>query len=397
MDRESHTLAILLKSDIISLAFDNRETLIRWQFRVTSQFEEGQHFTAHLIQSKSKLNPGNAVKIHVQNRRFSMTSGVPPKIVHSWNLNDLRRFGSLENGRFCFEGGSRCGKGEGVHILRMDDPQDLQRAFEAATNNKLESKRKSMYKTPLNGSFSSHLDSISAAPSVISVASIVDHNRSRSRLMDSSDDSTSHLIPHHKRSQSREELLMTSGVGNGSRNGRSLSRCRNPSLNWSSTEGSVETMSVAISDLTEPHSVNLLPSPDHLVNRRDLLEKMGLNPGVSQHKKQHQYQHQKSNGSSNNGSDFAPQWSMDLRRPNSVDQHSVGSQESAAFPNYDIPKACTNIKEQVGNTPPALTPKKSQSSQRRLVVATPCACDEGQPIRSYENYDIPKHVTQVLL
>ena len=128
------------------MAFDNRETLIRWQIRVTSQFEEGQHFNAHLIQSKSKLAP-SPVKIHVQNRRFSMTAGVPPKIVHSWNLNDLRRFGPLENGRFCFEGGSRCGKGEGIHILRMDDPQDLQRAFEAASNNKLESKRKSMYKS----------------------------------------------------------------------------------------------------------------------------------------------------------------------------------------------------------------------------------------------------------
>ena len=28
---------------------------------------------------------------------------------------------------------------------------------------------------------------------------------------------------------------------------KSISRCRNPSVNWSSNEGSVETMSVAIS------------------------------------------------------------------------------------------------------------------------------------------------------
>ena len=82
----------------------------------------------------------------MQNRRFSLTSGVPPKLVNSWNFNDLRRFGPLENGRFCFEGGSRCGKGEGIHILRMDDPQELQKAFEEASNGKLESRRKSMYK-----------------------------------------------------------------------------------------------------------------------------------------------------------------------------------------------------------------------------------------------------------
>ncbi len=76
-----------------------------WKSRVTSQFEEGQHFSAHLIQSpKSKTS--SPVKVHVQNRRFSLTSGAPPKLVHSWNLNDLRRFGPLEGGRFCFEGGS---------------------------------------------------------------------------------------------------------------------------------------------------------------------------------------------------------------------------------------------------------------------------------------------------
>ena len=89
------------------------------------------------------------VKIHVQNRRFSLTAGVPPKLVNSWNFNDLRRFGPLENGRFCFEGGSRCGKGEGIHILRLDDPQELQKAFEEASNGKLESRRKSMYKCKL--------------------------------------------------------------------------------------------------------------------------------------------------------------------------------------------------------------------------------------------------------
>ena len=59
----------------------------------------------------------------------------------------FRRYGGLENGRFCFEGGSRCGKGEGVHVLRLDDPDDLQHAFDAATKGKLESKRKSIYKT----------------------------------------------------------------------------------------------------------------------------------------------------------------------------------------------------------------------------------------------------------
>ena len=29
-----------------------------------------------------------------------------------------RRYGAVEGGRFCFEGGTRCGRGEGVHVVR---------------------------------------------------------------------------------------------------------------------------------------------------------------------------------------------------------------------------------------------------------------------------------------
>lgn len=375
LDRESNTLALILKSDIISLAFDNRENLIRWQVRVTNQFEEGQHYSAHLIQypvtssnNKSKSCSVMPVKVHVQNRRFSMTSGVPPKLVHSWNINDLRRFGSLEGGRFCFEGGSRCGKGEGIHILRLDDPNELQKAFEAAANCKLESKRKSvMYKCSNNGSFGSHLDCIggvSSAQSVLSVASgsrILSH--ADSSEFSSGTESTMALI--QKRSQSRDEL----------RGQRSVSRCRNPSVNWSSNEGSIETMSLAISEMTgtdlTQHQI-LPPSPEHLVNRKDLLEKMGIESGRSQSRASRNRMK-----SQQQSKEFAPQWSMDLNQ----------SQESNEFPNYDVPKHAV-----VSPT------KKIQGlTEKRMVAATPCACDGGQPFNpiAYENYDIPKHVSQV--
>jgi hypothetical protein len=115
---------------------------------LTSQFEEGQHYSAHLLQipQKSKF-PVGPIRVHLQNRRFSVTSGIPPKLVHSWDLVDLRRYGGLENGRFCFEGGSRCGKGEGVHVLRVDDPAALQTAFDLAAKGKMENKRKTLYKS----------------------------------------------------------------------------------------------------------------------------------------------------------------------------------------------------------------------------------------------------------
>ena len=38
----------------------------------------------------------------------------------------FRRYGAVEGGRFCFEGGTRCGKGEGLHVLRIDNSEELQ-------------------------------------------------------------------------------------------------------------------------------------------------------------------------------------------------------------------------------------------------------------------------------
>ena len=98
-----------------------------------------------------------------------------------------------------------------------------------------------------NGSFSSHLDcvGVSSAQSVLSVASSVRHdsNRSRSRLLmhadsqssdfSSGNESTAALL--QKRSLSRDELSSRQATNSS----RSLSRCRNPSVNWSSTEGKI--------------------------------------------------------------------------------------------------------------------------------------------------------------
>ena len=106
LEKESQTLALVLKEALIVLAFDSRESLMRWQVRVTSQFEEGQHFLAHLVQTppapggnKKQALPLGQVRVHVQNRRFSLTHGIPPKLVLTWDLVDLRRYGPLDGGR----------------------------------------------------------------------------------------------------------------------------------------------------------------------------------------------------------------------------------------------------------------------------------------------------------
>ena len=53
--------------------------------------EEGQQFPVHLVTApkKARLGPG-PMRIHLQNLRFSLTQGVPPALIHTWDLVDLR-------------------------------------------------------------------------------------------------------------------------------------------------------------------------------------------------------------------------------------------------------------------------------------------------------------------
>jgi hypothetical protein len=50
------------------------------------------------------------VKLLIHGTQFCVTAQVPPKILQVWNVADLRRYGAVD-GKFCFEGGSKCGKG----------------------------------------------------------------------------------------------------------------------------------------------------------------------------------------------------------------------------------------------------------------------------------------------
>ena len=56
--------------------------------------------------------------------------------------HNYRRYGAVEGGRFCYEGGTRCGKGEGLHVFRVDNPEDLQISFDLASKAKLENKKR---------------------------------------------------------------------------------------------------------------------------------------------------------------------------------------------------------------------------------------------------------------
>lgn len=90
--------------------------------------------------SKAKLTNGPA-HLHIQDRRFCITVGIPPRLVGIWEIGHLRRYGVVE-GRFCFEGGSRCGRGEGLHVLITDQGDDIVKTLQLAAEGKLSTKKR---------------------------------------------------------------------------------------------------------------------------------------------------------------------------------------------------------------------------------------------------------------
>lgn len=128
---------------------------------------------------KSKISAGPA-RLHIQDLRFSMTTGVPPRLAGVWELRHLRyililsifnliysisvliiyciychrKYGVIEN-RFCYEGGSRCGKGEGLFVCFTDQGDDITRCMNLAAEGKLAT-RKRLLSRNMSGKEKSH-------------------------------------------------------------------------------------------------------------------------------------------------------------------------------------------------------------------------------------------------
>ncbi|CAH1154503.1 unnamed protein product [Phaedon cochleariae] len=142
LDKESNTVAILCEDVVVVLAFDNRERLMQWQVKLSAHLNDGPHYLV-LVSSappKSRLPPGPA-RLHVQERGFCVTSGVPPRVAGRWLVGDLRRYGVVE-GRFCFEGGSRCGRGEGLYVVLTDQGEEIASALKMAATGNLHASRR---------------------------------------------------------------------------------------------------------------------------------------------------------------------------------------------------------------------------------------------------------------
>nr|XP_026487991.1 uncharacterized protein LOC113394785 [Vanessa tameamea] len=137
LDKESNTIAIICQDVTVVLAFETRERLISWQVKVGGQLGSSKEFLIMIGGGGSRKLPAGPARLHLQGRRFALTSGVPPRVLGLWELAHLRRYGVVE-GRFCFEGGSHCGKGEGLHMLITDQAQDITDAFDQAAQGNLQ-------------------------------------------------------------------------------------------------------------------------------------------------------------------------------------------------------------------------------------------------------------------
>ncbi|ESO81988.1 hypothetical protein LOTGIDRAFT_135541 [Lottia gigantea] len=118
-EKENNIMAIICQKQITLFSFENREDLIQFEIKIRRSLGEGNFHIfsehqfpvrVHKMPSNSKL-PQDLIRMHIQGQKFCLTSNVPPKILQCWQISDLRRFGTVE-GKFLFEGGSRCNKGK---------------------------------------------------------------------------------------------------------------------------------------------------------------------------------------------------------------------------------------------------------------------------------------------
>lgn len=119
LDKESNTIAIICQDVIVVLAFDTRERLIQWQVgRAGQLLPNDASLTLHRIDRfcflhlqvkisnnlgddlqylvlvssappKAKLSTGPA-RMHIQDHRFCLTTGVPPRLTGTWQIEHLR-------------------------------------------------------------------------------------------------------------------------------------------------------------------------------------------------------------------------------------------------------------------------------------------------------------------
>lgn len=171
-DHESNTMAIICLKQTILFSFETREILLQWQTKLREHFCKGKlfflvfgnigklffiliftiffrtkilckfshsqttkkerHFLVQVVnvpnnnghstnttnnnQNQNKQIKLGSARLLLQDSKFCLVNNIPPTLLCYWSIKQLRRFGLIDN-KFCFEGGSQCGKGLFVSLL----------------------------------------------------------------------------------------------------------------------------------------------------------------------------------------------------------------------------------------------------------------------------------------
>lgn len=394
LDKESNTIAIICQDVTVVLAFDTRERLIQWQVKISSNLGDDQQFLVLVSQapSKAKISTGPA-RLHIQELKFCMTSGVPPRLIGFWEIGHLRRYGVIE-GRFCFEGGSRCGKGEGLYVLVTDQGSEITKSFQMAAQGKLASRRRQVVRKS------------SAMESPRKFLHSLQENRVSDALSESMHDPSYEADPHNQ---------------SGHRSGSPFWSVESRHTDLDSNYGCGDTASVHMNP-------DMWPNPDgrgvpaSLERCVSCISKLGA-PTMSR------------SSTANTSTLFSPAWTMEpvpaCQHVNpvwgsdriSVSSHGTGSSGGSGNSEYSVPrhicqdsrtfpplppKTLSGSVQKCQCCPPSRPPKPGKepapSPTRKKIKKPPmplpqepsCTCkhnnENEQTTESYENYDVPKNI-----
>lgn len=91
LDKESNTIAIICQDVIVILAFDTREILMQWQVKISNNLGDDIQYLILIASAATKTKiPSGPARLHIQNYRFCITTGIPPRLTGLWDIAHLR-------------------------------------------------------------------------------------------------------------------------------------------------------------------------------------------------------------------------------------------------------------------------------------------------------------------
>ncbi|XP_067671941.1 uncharacterized protein [Haliotis asinina] len=156
-DKEANVMALVCQKQVTLLAYESRENMIQFEIKIRRSLGQEHQFPVRLakVPHNSRL-PLELIRLHIHGQKFCMTAYIPPKILQSWQICDLRRFGSVD-GKFCFEGGSKCGRGMGIHVALSEQADEIASIVQQASQGKQPSSHSNINKrsSQIPGAFDS--------------------------------------------------------------------------------------------------------------------------------------------------------------------------------------------------------------------------------------------------